>query len=80
MSDIFDSGKEGNTLAEAIEMRFTVTAVCSPCNHHQILDLESLRETYGPDMRLRRVALRLRCSKCGRRDCGIIVQPVTRPI
>lgn len=73
------SGDDGNTLAEAIGMRFTVTAVCGPCNNHQILDLEALEEKYGPDMRLRRVALKLKCSKCGRRDCGIIVQPVTRP-
>ncbi|WP_223479271.1 hypothetical protein [Oricola indica] len=79
MASQLDTGQDGNTLGEAINMRFTVTAVCSPCNHHQILDLESLQETFGPDMRLRRVALRLRCSKCGRRDCGIIVQPVTRP-
>lgn len=73
------SGDEGNTLAEAIAMRFTVIAVCGPCNNHQILDLGALQRKYGEDMRLRRVALKLRCSKCGRRDCGIIVQPVTRP-
>lgn len=74
-----DRNQDSNTLAEAIDMGFTVTAVCSPCNHHQILDLEALRGTYGDSMKLRRIALRLRCSKCGRRDCRIIVQPRRRP-
>lgn len=74
-----ETSGDGNTLAELIALRHTVTAVCAPCNHHEILDLQALREKYGPDMRLRRIALRLRCTKCGARDCGVIVTPVTRP-
>ncbi|QKV18699.1 hypothetical protein [Oricola thermophila] len=70
---------DGNTIRELIAMRHTVTAVCAPCNHHEILDLDGLMERYGHDMPLRRIALRLRCTKCGARDCGVIVTPQTRP-
>jgi ribosomal protein L44E len=66
-----------NTLGELIALRHTVTAVCTHCNRHTVLDLESLQEKHGADMKIRRVALKLKCEGCGRRDGEIRVTPHT---
>lgn len=65
-----------NTISELIALRHVVTAVCSPCNRYRILDLESLREKYGETAKIRRIALKLKCDRCGRRDGQVIVQPM----
>lgn len=74
LDDDFDNC---NTIGELIELRHTLTAVCTPCNRHKILDLEMLQEKYGADAKVRRVALKLKCDGCGRRDGQILVTPRT---
>ncbi|GAB4362276.1 MAG: hypothetical protein Kow0026_25950 [Oricola sp.] len=66
-----------NTIGELIGLRHSVTAVCVSCNKHAVLDLEALKQRYGADMKIRRVALKLRCDGCGRRDGEIRVTPHT---
>lgn len=66
-----------NTLGELISLGHTLTAVCIPCNQHTVLDLENLKDRYGEDARVRRVALKLVCEECGRRDGDILVTPHT---
>ena len=72
-----DSLDNCNTLGELIALRHTLTAVCVPCNRHTVLDLEALAAKYGQDARIRRIALKLKCDGCGRRDGEIRVTPHT---
>lgn len=55
-------------------MGFQVTAVCIPCNHHRDLDLKVLMR----DLRVRQIARRLRCSRCQRLGCDVLVRPPGR--
>lgn len=66
-----------NTIGELIALQHTLTAVCVPCNRHKILDLEAMREKYGADAKVRRVALKLKCDDCHRQDGEIRVTPRT---
>lgn len=66
-----------NTIGELIALQHTLTAVCEPCNRHKILDLEALQVKYGADAKARRVALKLKCDNCQRRDGRIMVTPRT---
>jgi hypothetical protein len=43
-------------------------AYCSRCRHSRQLDLAALRKRYGPDLSLKRLRVRLRCSRCGARS------------
>ena len=42
-------------------------AYCDACRHSTQLDLAALRERYGPQLSLKRLRGRLRCSHCGAR-------------
>jgi hypothetical protein len=58
-------------------------AYCDSCRHSRQLDLADLRERYGPELSLKGLRARLRCSRCGARrgqafhvwDAGPRVQP-----
>ena len=54
-----------------------MTAYCSSCNHHSRLDLEKLRDRYGPDAPAMSddIVPRLKCSKCGGKKLGLIYAP-----
>jgi hypothetical protein len=43
-------------------------AYCDSCRHSSQLDLAELRERYGPDLSLKTLRARLRCSRCGARS------------
>ena len=72
-----------DTIGRLIEGRFSVSAHCFAhgCGHSARLDLSDLAERLGADF----VAVGdpnplvklLRCQKCGGKDLGIILQPVT---
>jgi hypothetical protein len=43
-------------------------AYCSACRHSARLDLAALRDRYGPQLALKSLRARLRCSRCGARS------------
>jgi hypothetical protein len=43
-------------------------AYCSACRHNRRLDLAALRERYDPQLSLKSLRARLRCSRCGARS------------
>lgn len=67
------------TIQSLIDGKMTVTAYChvSDCHHHQVLDLEKLRDRLGPDAPAMANDLepKLRCSKCGSKKVGLIYAP-----
>lgn len=65
---------DANTIAELIALDMEVTAFCHACNRYRPLDLAELSAAHGPDMSIRRVALRLKCDACGARECGVLVR------
>jgi hypothetical protein len=71
----------GSTFQSLIDAKMTVTAYChrSACNHHQVLDLEMLRDRFGPDAPAMADDLipKLRCAKCGGKKVGTIYAPDT---
>jgi hypothetical protein len=66
---------------------FRIHATCNdmvngiPCNHSAVLDWDVLIAELGPDFIIVRdrdkFLRRLRCSKCGGRDMGIVLSPGT---
>jgi hypothetical protein len=54
-----------------------VTAACTSCNRHKVLDLEALRDRFGPDAPAMAadIAPKLRCDRCGSRKGGLIYAP-----
>ena len=69
----------GWTLQSLIDGKMRITAYCqrSECNHHQALDLEKLRDKFGPEMPAMAFDLqpKLRCSKCGGKRIGVTYTP-----
>jgi len=67
-----------------IDGRMTLTAFChsTACAHSQKLNLEKLRDKYGPDAQAMEWDIRpkLKCAKCGGTDVGLTYTPDTRPI
>lgn len=67
--------KQTNTMAELADMRIDVIAWCYQCRGNRRFDAGDLAGVYGPSLTVRRLALRLRCMKCGARDCGVLLSP-----
>lgn len=67
------------TVQSLIDKRMAVTAYCHAvkCNHHQVLDLEKLRDKLGPDAPAMADDLtpKLRCTKCGGKAVGLSYSP-----
>jgi len=74
---------KGWTFAKLIADEMTVTAHCqnSRCNRSQVLDLKALSERFGPDAPAMHddLAPRLKRTKCGGKQIGLIYTPPTRP-
>ena len=53
----------------------------APCNHRQALDLVKLRDRFGPDAPEMADDLipKLKCSRCGGVDVGLMYTPNTSP-
>ncbi len=47
--------------------KFTIYAYCGACGHSAAVDPEKV----GPDVEVRTLPARLRCTECGSRDCSI---------
>ncbi|KQU77687.1 hypothetical protein ASD12_17970 [Mesorhizobium sp. Root102] len=62
-----------------IDEKMKVRAYChrSSCNHSQDLDLEKLKARLGPDAPAMADDLipKLRCTKCGGKEVGLIYSP-----
>ncbi|MBN9067267.1 MAG: hypothetical protein J0H60_12645 [Rhizobiales bacterium] len=69
----------GWTFQRLIDERMMVTAYChnSACNHSQRLDLEKLRDRFGPDAPAMHddIVPKLRCAKCGSKKVDIRLSP-----
>lgn len=67
------------TVQTLIDADMTVAAHCHriSCHHTQMLDLEKLKERFGPDMPAMHDDLvpRLRCAKCGGKEVGLTLSP-----
>jgi hypothetical protein len=67
------------TVQSLIDGKMTVTAYCHAvqCGHHQVLNLEKLRDRLGPDAPAMAVDLepKLVCSKCRGKKLGLIYAP-----
>lgn len=74
----------GWTVRTMIETGHILSAACHArgCHHFARIDLEALRDTIGPDASTMAPDLvpRLRCSRCGGRDIGLIIHPPERRV
>jgi hypothetical protein len=52
---------------------------CACCGHKRQANPQTLARVFGWDMTLETVATRLRCSKCGKRQCSARAVPASRP-
>ncbi|APH71144.1 hypothetical protein [Aquibium oceanicum] len=69
------------TLQETIDEGYTLHAACheNTCLRTRPLDLIALRDRLGPDHGTlhKDLAHKLRCSKCGSKNVGLLVSPPT---
>ena len=69
------------TFQSLIDHGMHIEAYCqsSACNHHSSIDLEMLRDRFGPDAPAMAHDLkpRLKCAKCGGKNIGLIYSPDT---
>jgi hypothetical protein len=67
------------TFQSLIDGGMSVRAYCHDhrCNHNQVLDLEKLRDRFGPDAPAMHddIAPKLRCARCGGKKVGLIYTP-----
>ncbi|MER9190520.1 hypothetical protein [Mesorhizobium australicum] len=72
----------GWTFQSLIDAKMAVTAFCNvaACGHTKTLNLENLRQRFGPDAPGMEWDLRprLKCEVCGSRDVGLIYAPDSR--
>lgn len=72
-----------DTLGALIDHGFRISIHCGNqfCRHYTRLDLHALAERFGRDFLVigkpNPLTARMRCSKCGGKDLGLILQPVT---
>jgi translation initiation factor 2 beta subunit (eIF-2beta)/eIF-5 len=52
---------------------------CDACGHERSSDPHTLGRLCGWDAKLADVARRMRCSKCGKKNCTLRAIPLTRP-
>ncbi|TIX28293.1 hypothetical protein [Mesorhizobium sp.] len=68
---------KGWTYQSLIDGKMTVTAYCHACNHHKVLNLEALRDRFGPEAPAMAddIIPKLKCEKCGSKKVGLIYAP-----
>jgi hypothetical protein len=59
--------------------QYTLVMRCGACNYERKADPHLLGRLCGWDARLEEVAKRLRCSKCGRKQCVVRAIPPRKP-
>jgi hypothetical protein len=58
--------------------QYVLTLTCAACDHVRIAQPQTLARVTGWDALLADVVKRMRCSKCGKRQCSVSVQPETK--
>ncbi|WP_245429369.1 hypothetical protein [Mesorhizobium sp. WSM3860] len=71
----------GWTLQELVDARMSVTAGCLDCHRHQKLDLQALRDRFGPVAPAMEWDLRpkMKCAACGGKRITLTYSPDTSP-
>jgi hypothetical protein len=59
--------------------QYTLVLTCGECRHERKADPQLLGRLCGWDARLDDIAMRLRCSKCGKKACTIRAIPPHKP-
>jgi hypothetical protein len=59
--------------------QYTLVLRCAACNYERKADPHLLGRLCGWDARLEEVAKRLRCSKCGKKQCVVRAIPPRKP-
>jgi hypothetical protein len=57
----------------------TLVLKCAACGHERTAEPHTLGRLCGWDARLEDVAKRMRCSKCGKKDCQLRAFPLKKP-
>jgi DNA-directed RNA polymerase subunit RPC12/RpoP len=59
--------------------QYTLVLQCAACGHERIAEPHTLARLCGWDVRLEDVAKRMRCSKCGKKQCATRAVPPRKP-
>jgi len=70
------------TFQSLIDGGMHIEAYCQSCNHHSSLDLEKLRDRFGPDAPAMEwdIKPKLKCARCGGKKLGLIYSPDTSKV
>ena len=59
--------------------QYTLIIKCGRCSHERVTQPTALGRLCGWDARLDDVAKRMRCSKCGKKQCSLRAVPPRKP-
>jgi len=59
--------------------QYRLVLTCAACGHERTAEPHALGRLCGWDARLEAVAKRMRCSKCGKKQCTMRVFPPQKP-
>ena len=59
--------------------QYSLLIECAGCGHKRTAEPHTLGRLCGWDARLADVAKRMRCSKCGKKECRLTAVPPTKP-
>jgi hypothetical protein len=70
------------TFQTLLEADMQITAYCRNCVHYKVLDLQALRDKYGPNINAMawHLAPPLTCSKCGKNKPELRYTPDTNKV
>jgi rRNA maturation protein Nop10 len=60
--------------------QYTLILNCPACGYERVAAPKILGQLCGWDTRLDEVAKRLRCSKCGKKQCTVRAMPAQKPL
>ena len=59
--------------------QYSIEITCGACRHRRTAEPHTLGKLCGWDARLEAVAKRMRCSKCGKKQCSLRAFPLIKP-
>ncbi len=59
--------------------QYTLILKCAACGHERTAQPHTLARLCGWDARLEEVEKRMRCSKCGKKNCNLKASPSRKP-
>jgi len=59
--------------------QYSLEITCGACGHKRAAEPRTLAKICGWDTRLEDVAKRMRCSKCGKKQCSLRAFPLIKP-